>query len=143
VTIFPALLIFTMQVGMAGWGWLSQRWYLGFGVFFGFALWIVLVSLVALACSAYVKWRLVAGALVFGFFLILAGASQIINNILRVEWGSLLNPSWAMQQVWRWLLWSEPMDGPSPETCAVILIGLAVVLIAVLERKLRPVEVIK
>jgi ABC-2 type transport system permease protein len=71
VTIIPALFLLVMQAGLAGWRWAIDFWYLPAGVLLGFALWIMIVSLVALACSAYVKWRVVSGALVLAFFFLL------------------------------------------------------------------------
>src|SRR5688572_4211903 len=63
ITWVPGLLLFAMQTGLAGWDWFRANWMLGVAVFAGFLLWIVLVALVAMACSAYVRWRIVAGAL--------------------------------------------------------------------------------
>src|SRR6266478_3910089 len=88
VTWIPGLLLFWMQSGMAGWTWFTENWRMGSGVFFGFLLWIFLVGLVALASSAYVKWRIVAGAMVLGVFFVLGGAAEIANQVLRVEWAA-------------------------------------------------------
>jgi ABC-2 type transport system permease protein len=142
VTWLPGVLLFSMQAGMAGWEWFTRYWYLGAGVFCGFAAWILVVSLVALACSAYVKWRLVAGGLVLGFFFLLAGIAGMLNAVLRVEWGSLLNPSRSMYIIWSSMLGVEPPPGPSVWACVSVLAALAVLLGLILERKLRPVEVI-
>jgi ABC-2 type transport system permease protein len=69
ITWSPGVLLFLMQSGMAGWTWLTENWDLGLGVFSGFLIWIGFVSLVAMASSAYVKWRIIAGALVLVFFV--------------------------------------------------------------------------
>lgn len=142
VTWIPGLLLFGMQTGMAGWTWFSRNWHLGAAVFAGFALWILLLSLVALACSAYVKWRLVAGALVLGFFFVLGGAAELMNAVLRVRWAIVFSPVRASNTVWRALLGLDPPDGPSALACAAALAVLGALLCVVLERKLRPVEVI-
>ena len=142
VTWIPGVVLFLMQSGMAGWTWTTENWGLGTGVFFGFLLWIVFVSLVALASSAFVKWRIVAGALVLGVFFILAGAAELANQVLRVEWAGVFNPARAMNQIWRWMLRAEANPGPGAFECLVV-VGLMVgLLLVVLERKLRPVEVI-
>jgi ABC-2 type transport system permease protein len=142
VTWLPGLLVFSMQASIAGWSWFSLNWYLGAGLLGGLALWIVLVSLVAMASSAYVKWRVVAGALVLAFFFLLAGAGALVDEVLRVEWGSMLNPAYAMEQVWSAILGAEALRGPGAATCAMGLALLAGFLLAVLWRKLRPVEVV-
>ena len=142
VTWIPGLLLFFMQSGMAGWTWFTENWRLGAGIFFGFVLWIVLVGLVALASSAYVKWRIVAGALVLGVFFILAGAAELTNQVLRVEWAGALNPGRAMNQVWLSMLGADPIPGPDAWECGIAVGVMAVLLLAVLQRKLRPVEVV-
>lgn len=142
VTWIPGILLFLMQSGMGGWPWFSENWRLGGAVFFGFLLWITLVSLVAMASSAYVRWRVVAGGLVLGVFFVLAGAAEIAHAVLRVEWVWVLNPARNMNQVWRWLLGAEPLAGPGATGCLIAVGVLAALLLVVLERKLRPVEVV-
>jgi ABC-2 type transport system permease protein len=142
VTLVPAALLFAMQGGLAGLDWLLRNWRLPAGVFVGFALHILLVGLVALACSAWVKWRMVAGALVVGFFFILAGAAEMLNQVLDVKWGTVLNPGAALYRLWSAMLGAEAGEGPGVWACAAALLALGGLLSLVLERKLRPVEVI-
>jgi len=142
VTWIPGLLLFAIQSGMAGWGWFAANWRLGAGVLLGFAAWILLVSLVALAGSALVRWRIIAGALVLAFFFVLAGAAQIIRQILRTEWSVLMDPGGAMYRIWSSLLGVEAPEGPGALACGLALIAMALLLAWVLERRLRPVEVV-
>jgi len=143
ITWVPGLLLFGMQVGMAGSWWFRANWTLSLGIVAGFAIWVLLVSMVALASSAYVRWKIIAGALVMGFFFILSGVATMINGVFRVTWGHALNPAWAANAVWRTLLSVEPIEGPGAAACALVLAGIILLLALVLERKLRPVEVIK
>jgi ABC-2 type transport system permease protein len=143
VTWIPGLFLFFMQTGMAGWTWFTENWDLGLGVFAGFLLWIGFVSLVAMASSAYVKWRIVAGALVLGIFFVAAGAAELTNAVLRVEWASAFNPARSMFQIWRWMLGADPLPGPEAWQCAIAISVMAAFLLFVLERKLRPVEVVR
>ena len=143
VTLIPGLLVFGMQVSMAGTTWLAANWTLGAGMILGFLFWMVMVSLVALTASAYVKWRVVAGALVLAFFFVTAGAATIINQVLLVQWGSLLNPGYAMGFVWAELLGLDPpQDGPEVYEYVISLCTMIAILTAILVRKLRPVEVV-
>jgi hypothetical protein len=96
-----------------------------------------------MACSAYVKWKIVAGALVLGFFFLLAGVAKMVNTVFRVEWGSLLNPVLSLYYIWCALLGKDTPDSPTVAECWLALGVLAVLLALVLERKIRPVEVIK
>lgn len=142
VTWIPGLLLFAMQSGLAGWGWFAANWRLGAAIMVGFAAWIVLVGLVALASSALVRWRIIAGALVLSFFFVLTGAAQIIRQILRTEWSVLMDPANAMYRIWRSLLGVEAAEGPGALACGLALIVMASLLAWVLERRLRPVEVV-
>ncbi|NWG14149.1 MAG: hypothetical protein HXY20_11505 [Acidobacteria bacterium] len=142
VTWIPGLLLFGMQAGMAGTVWFQANWDIAAGMAAGFAVWVALVSTVSLASSAYVRWKVVAGALVLGFFFILAGVSEMVNGIFRVTWGYALNPAWAIYRVWCAMLGVDPPDGPGVAACASVLAALIALLALVLERRLRPVEVI-
>ena len=99
-------------------------------------------SLVAMASSAYVRWRIIAGALVLGVFFVLAGASELANAVLLVEWAAAFNPARNMNQIWHWLLGADPLPGPGIAACVIAVSIMVAVLVAVLERKLRPVEVV-
>jgi ABC-2 type transport system permease protein len=142
ITWIPGLFLFGMQTGMAGGAWFRTNWRIGFGIVAGFAIWALLVSIVALASSAYVKWRAVAGMLVLGFFFILGGISTMINGVFRVRWGHVLNPAWTANRLWCEMLGVNPPPGPGVLESASALGILIVLLTFVLVRKLRPVEVI-
>jgi len=142
ITWIPGLLLFGMQVGMSGGWWFLANWTLGAGIVAGFAFWVLLVSLVALTCSAWVKWRVVAGALVLAFFSLLSGVSLMINEVFRVTWGHVLNPAWAANQLWCLMLGVGPVAGPGAVECALSLAVIIFVLASLLARRLRPVEVI-
>jgi len=142
VTWIPGLLLFGLQVGLAGGWWFMANWTLGAGVVAGFLLWLLVLSLVAMASSAYVKWRVVAGAVTLAFFFILSGVAEMINNVLRVTWGHVVNPVWAVHQVWCALLGVEPPAGPGAGASAWSLAVMILLLVLVIERKLRPVEVV-
>src|SRR5262245_2022422 len=143
VTWIPGLLLFGLQVSMAGGWWFLANWTLGAAVVIGFLLWLLVLGLVAMAASAYVKWRIVAGAVSLAIFFILAGVSTMIDNVFRVTWGHVLDPAWAVNQVWRTLLGVEIPDGPGAGASMLSLAVFVLLLVAVIERKLRPVEVVR
>lgn len=142
VTWVPGLVLFGIHAGMAPAGWLWTHWHFAVAIVAGFLVWIAVVSLVALASSAYVKWRLIAGALILGFFFVLAGASEMINGIFRVDWGGLINPTRAAYSIWCSMLGVETPAGLDTPACIMVLSALICALAWILERKLRPVEVI-
>jgi ABC-2 type transport system permease protein len=142
ITWIPGLLVFCLQAGMAGGSWYRENWNLGAGVFAGFALWILLLSMVALASSAYVKIKVVAGIIVLGFFFILGGAATMINAVCRTTWGNALSPTWTARRLWYAMLKAGSPEGPGVIASLCVLAAMLLLLMLLLERKLRPVEVI-
>src|ERR687898_2973492 len=142
VTWIPGLILFGLQVGLAGGSWFRANWTLGAGMVAGFLIWLLILSLVAMASSAYVKWRVVAAALSLAFFFILGGIAEMIDNVLRVTWGHIIDPAWAVNRVWCALLGVDPPRGPGAAASAWALVAMVVLLVVVIERKLRPVEVV-
>lgn len=142
VTLIPGVLLFGMQVGMADGSWFVANWRIGAGIVAGFAIWILLVSMVALAGSAYARLKVVSGGIVLGFFFVLSGMSVMINGVFRSTWGHVLNPSWAAQRLWHAMLGVDPPAGPGIQPCIYTLTAMIILLALVLERKLRPVEVV-
>jgi ABC-2 type transport system permease protein len=143
VTWVPGLLLFGLQVGMAGGWWFVANWTLGAGLVIGFLLWLLVLSLVAMASSAYVKWRVVAAAVSLAVFFVLSGVSQMIDLVFRVTWGHVLDPAWAVNRVWCTLLGVTPPEGPGAGPSMVTLASFVLLLVLVIERKLRAVEVVR
>ena len=143
VTWIPCLALFLLQSVMAGGGWGIANWRLGFGTIAGFLLWIFLVALTALASSAWVKLRVIAGGLILGFFFISSGVAVMVNGVFRATWGYLLNPSWAVERIASALIGMEAPDGPGAAAALTAFIVIVFLLAFILERKLRPVEVVQ
>src|SRR5688500_14551239 len=131
VTWIPGLLLFALQVGLAGGWWFVANWTLGAGMVVGFLLWLLILSLVAMASSAYVKWRVVAGAISLAFFFLLAGVAEMIDEVFRVTWGHALDPAWAVNRVWCALLGVDAPAGPGAGASLLSLAGFVVMLVLV------------
>jgi ABC-2 type transport system permease protein len=103
MTWVPGLLVFGLQGYLEGWGWIRDHARLAYGIFVGAWVWILLLSLLALALSAWVKWKPAAGGLVFGVFFVASAFAVAINAILRTNWGSLLNVGYLVGNIWNHL----------------------------------------
>jgi ABC-2 type transport system permease protein len=143
VTWIPGLLLFALQVGLAGPWWFVANWTLGAGVVIGFLLWLLILSLVAMASSAWVKWRVVAGAVSLAAFFILTGVSSMINAVFRVTWAHAVDPAWSVYRVWCALLGVEPPAGPGVGAALSVLACFVLLLVLLIEKKLRPVEIVR
>ena len=66
----------------------------------------------------------------------------MVDEVFRVTWGHVIDPAWAVNQVWCALLGVAPPDGPGAVASAWALAVMILLLVLVIERKLRPVEVV-
>jgi ABC-2 type transport system permease protein len=143
ITWLPGLLLFGMQWSLAGWDWAKGNFWIAWSLFIGFVLWITILSLLALALSAWVKWRIAAGAALLGVFFAGAGFGSMINAVLRTQMGSLLNLGQLMAIVWSNLFGIEPPDGPSVSDAWSALLAVCVICVFLLNRKIRAYEVVR
>lgn len=100
VTWVPGLLIFFFQASMAGIGWLWANLWMIWAIFFGFMFWIVLLSLIALAVSAFLKWRVVASGAMLGLFFIPSAFGEIVNGLFFTRAGHLISMWATMNSIW-------------------------------------------
>ena len=100
ITWIPAALLYLIQVGCVGWGWAQSHAWLAGSILVGLWVWIVILSLIALALSAWVKWKIAAGALILGVFFGGAGFGAAINAILRTRYGSLIDLTQVIHTIW-------------------------------------------
>lgn len=116
ITWVPGLLLIGIQTSLAGFSWLSEHGRILSGVLIGSWIWILTISLIALALSAWVRWKPVAAAALFGVFFVAAGFGTAANGLLDMKWGTLLNMAVTMRMLWRWLLLGESVYvlGPGP-----------------------------
>ena len=142
VTWIPGLVLFGLQVGLAGGAWLLAHWTLGAGMVVGFLVWLLVLSLVAMASSAYLKWRVVAGGVSLAFFFLLSGVAEMIDEVLRVDWGHIIDPAWTVNRIWCELLGVEAPRGPGAAASILAVAVTVALLVLVIERKLRPVEIV-
>jgi hypothetical protein len=117
---------------------------------------VVLLALLALALSAWVKWKPAAGALMFGVFFVTGGFGATINAVQRTKWGHLMQLSVMVGQVWQYLF-----EGSNPTTngavffrvtqgeeiplwcCWTVLLLVGAACLYMLARKIRGVEVVR
>jgi ABC-2 type transport system permease protein len=91
VTWIPGLLLFGLQSGLAADGWFWSHLWMTIPLVFCCAIWILMLSLISLAVSAWVKLRIVATGVIFIAFFVPAGLGEIYNGIMGTYWGYLLN----------------------------------------------------
>jgi ABC-2 type transport system permease protein len=143
VTWIPGLLLYGIQASCTGWTWVKPNLWLAGSIVLGPLIWIVVLSLIALALSAWVKWRIAAGACVLGLHFVGAGFAQAINEILRTRKGSLINLGEVIHTVWG-SLFDASRGADLSVTQAWIVLGVTCALcLILLARRIRGFEVVK
>jgi ABC-2 type transport system permease protein len=143
ITWVPGLILFSIQWSLEGWGWAKPNFWLAGAVFTGCFIWITALALIALALSAWVKWRIAAGALVLGVFFAGAGFGAAINGILRTHYGDLTDLTKLINAIWSDLFRIDAGARLSlPEAWTVLGLACAAAL-CMLAKRVRPFEVVK
>ena len=143
VTWVPGLILFTVQASLAGWEWTKANFWIAGSLFIGLSVWILMLSLLALALSAWIKWKIAAGGLVLGVFFAGAGFGTALNSVMRTQYGTLLNLTEVMFTIWSKLFrWPED-TGISVEASWVCVGVVCATCLWLLVRRVRAFEVVK
>jgi len=149
ITWIPGLLLFGLQAGLSGNGWGWDNLFIAGAIFVSSWLWIAVISLLALALSVFVRWRIAATGLVIGVMFVLPGFGEAIDFTLQTYWGKLLNVSYTIRLVWANLFRIHPRsigvfrtDVPVWSAWAAIL-TTCVISVLLLNRRLKAREVVR
>jgi len=143
ITWIPGMLLFFFQSYMMGWSWFGHNLRMAAGLFFGSWIWILVLSLLALAVSAYVKWMPVARLALLGFWLLSASFSGMVMLFFSSDLGRVFNFSDMIHVVWGQMLGEEMVfDFPAPLAWAS-LICLCLACLGLLARKIKAYEVVR
>jgi ABC-type transport system involved in multi-copper enzyme maturation permease subunit len=147
VTWIPLLVLFVYQCYASPVPWAMGHLGIAFGLFVGAAVWVVLLSLIGLAVSSWVKWRVIATGAMFAVIFVPAGVGGIATAILRTKWGLLLNVPVVMSELWQRLvgapnIFQGQMDLPNSAIVGV-LISASLVCVGVLNARIRAREVVR
>lgn len=147
VTWIPALLLFAYQGYSSPIPWAAANLRIAAGMWAGAVIWIAFISLLGLALSSWVKWRVVATGIIFAAIVVPAGVGGIVTGVLRTRWGFLLNLPFMMASLWQRLLGApESMRTsyslPSGAIAAMLVLA-CLVFVAMLNARIRAREVVR
>jgi ABC-2 type transport system permease protein len=143
ITWIPGLLIFAIKASLAGWAFVQEKTWLIGGLVFGLLVWDTLLSLIALAISAYVRWKIAAGALLLGIFFLGAGFGAAINGVFRTGWGSLIDLTQVMHTIWADLLRYDNGTDMLTGQAWIVLAIVSILCLRLLAKRVRAFEVVK
>ncbi|PYP93612.1 MAG: hypothetical protein DMG65_00570 [Candidatus Angelobacter sp. Gp1-AA117] len=111
VTWIPGLLLFALQAQLESHGWAWDHLYLIGSIVLSGWLWIAVISLLMLALSVWVKWRIAATGLILGVFFLMPGFAEAFNAILRTKWGRVFNLPYVLNLIWEQIYRVDPRFG--------------------------------
>jgi ABC-2 type transport system permease protein len=100
LTWIPGVVLFLVQSTLAGPAWMWDHLWIAGSLIVSSLIWISVLSLLAMALSAWVKWRIVAGALLLAMLFFGAGFAQAVNAVLRTSSGYFFNLAYLMMTIW-------------------------------------------
>jgi ABC-2 type transport system permease protein len=99
ITWIPGELLFFFQVYLEGAGWAASNLYIAGAIFVLSWVWIILLALLSVTISAWVKWRIAASAALFGLFIISNAIGFMVSGVLQTRWGNLFNVLWILRTI--------------------------------------------
>jgi ABC-2 type transport system permease protein len=150
VTWVPGLLLFGLQSSLAHNGWIWSHLWMVIPIVFCSLIWILALSLLSLAVSAWVKLRIVATGVTFIIFFVPAGLGEMFNHIMGTYWGALLNFSYMFRIILErgfrdpYRLLNQMSEGEIPVPAAwCSLIFVCLLALVILNVRLRERETVR
>lgn len=143
ITWVPGLVLFAVQGSLAGANWTWTHLWIAGSLVLSSLIWIAILSLLAMALSAWVKWRIVAGALLLGVMFFGAGFGEAINAVLRTDLGHFFNIGYLMRTVWNALFQIDSQQAIPVAAALGALLVYCGICLGLLMRKVRAYEVVR
>ena len=147
VTWIPCLLLFVDQAYSFPQPWAMSNLQIAIGMLAGSVIWIAFLSVLGLALSSWVKWRVVAAGVIFAAVFVPAGVGAIVSAVLRTKWGLLLNVPVMMSNLLQRLLGAPaPINDrlSVPTQAIAVMLSLAgLVCLGMLNKRIRAREVVR
>jgi ABC-2 type transport system permease protein len=142
ITWIPGLILFAVQASQAGGAWTWNHLWIAGSLLLSSWIWIAMLSLLAMALSAWVRWRIVAGALLLAVLFFGAGFAQAINAVMRTQSGHFLNLFYLISTIWTSLFRVEGERAISSGAAWIALLTYCGACLALLVRKVQAYEVV-
>jgi ABC-2 type transport system permease protein len=143
ITWIPGLALFALQASLADSAWWDANAYLGWSIFVSGVLWIVLITVMAMALSAWVRWKIIAGSLMLVIFFVGAALGEMIRQIGRSDFGAYFDIGNNMGRVWLYLYRVKTTHPMTLEESVAVLIAFSAFFIYLLVRKVKAFEVVR
>lgn len=148
ITWMPLFGLWLFQAGLEP-GWAAENLRSAVGVFLGAWVWIGFLALLAMALSAWVRWRVVAAALLAVVILVGTSMAEMVNFMFGTQWGDVLSPGLLVMTVWEGLFFGDPSAGELPvadvplAAAWIALAAMAGLCLLILDKKLAAYQVVR
>jgi ABC-2 type transport system permease protein len=150
ITWLPTIILFLVQASLEGHGWLWSHLWLSGSILLAAWMWIAVVGLLALAVSAWLKWRVAASAMMLAVLFVLPGFGAALNLILNTTWGHIIDVMYSVKVIW-FRMFRVPMETLDRGHFADIplwaawcsVISLCAISVLLLNRRLKAREVVR
>jgi ABC-2 type transport system permease protein len=143
ITWIPGILLFLLQGYLEGAGWFGEHWRVLGALFTGSWALILSLSLLALAVSAWVKWKPVARIVLVILFFVTNGFGGIMEMALGTWWSEMISVRQVIETVWAGLFGLPPQSGMPVGAAWVSLVAGSLLCLALLARRVRAYEVVR
>ena len=143
ITWIPGLLVYGVETSLAGfdWGWDHLRF--AAGVFIGSWLWIGILALLALAISAWVRWKVVAGGLLLAVMFATTGFAAAVQAILNSRAGFYADPAALVAAIYANFFDVPVASGIETPGASAALIAIGAFCVWMLSKKIRAFQVVR
>jgi ABC-2 type transport system permease protein len=142
ITWIPGIILFMIQSSFAGAGWAWNNLWIAGSLLLGSLLSIAILSMLAMALSAWVKWRVVAATLLLAVMFFGAGFAQAVNTVLRTSAGHYFDLVYLVATVWMRLFGRDSELTISAGKAGIAIFVYCLLCLWLLLRKVRAYEVI-
>jgi ABC-2 type transport system permease protein len=143
ITWIPGIALFGLQSYLEGFAWMRDHLRIAVALCVASWVFILVLSLLALAISATVKWKPVAAAALVGVFLVAAATGTAFNAIFNTSWGSVISLGDMIERVWTGLFGTAPSHDVPVVAAWACLAAVGAGSLGLLARKLRAFEVVR
>jgi ABC-2 type transport system permease protein len=144
ITWVPGIALFAIEAGLSGWSWTMSNVWIAGAIVLDSAICMLVVSLLALALSAWVKWKPVAGGLFLAVLFLGAGMGAAVNAVIHTRLGDFISIGRLLSIVAGSVFQtSDTGDGISAGAAWLGLLAISAFLLWLLSKKVRAYEVIR
>jgi ABC-2 type transport system permease protein len=142
-TWMMGLALFLLQTVEEGRSWGVTNWRIGLAYLVGHLVWILVISLLALAISAWVRFRPAALGALFALLFVLSAFGSAVNGITSSSIGDVVHLTRAIASVVHHLFGAPTSSGLPVAVNWLTLAAVALLSLWVLRLKLRAHEVVR